>query len=184
MIIHVIAGPPGIGKSTNGKNFIPRRTPIIDQDLAGYQYKKQGFADYQDLASLTTRQKIKDFLFAKKTFALELNLGFVSHYNYLRSIAGFNPANQIHLLLFFTDNLTLCIDRARVRYLSGGHEVKQDIIEEMYTATIPLFEQNKALFSGIRLIDVQNTTVIEPNRRSDTLPDWVINNNLQSYLPK
>ncbi|GAB2557754.1 hypothetical protein [Spirosoma areae] len=133
----MIAGPPGIGKSTNAKNFIPRKTPIIDQDLAGYQYKKQGFADYQDLASLTTQQKTRDYLFARKSFALELNLGFQSHYEYLRSIAGFDPSNWVHLLLFYTDNLALCIDRAKVRHLSGGHEVRQNIIEEMYANTFP-----------------------------------------------
>lgn len=182
MNIYVIAGPPGIGKSTNAKNFVPRKTPIIDQDLAGYHYKKQGFADYQDLASLSTRQVIRDYLFSKKNFALELNLGFPSHYEYLVSIAGFDPSSQVHLLLFFTDNLSLCIDRASIRYLSGGHEVKQEIIEEMYAATIPLFQQHQNLFSSVRLIDVQSTALIEPNQRSEKLPDWIIQNNLKIYL--
>ena len=184
MIIYVIAGPPGIGKSTNAKNLIPRKIPIIDQDLAGYQYKKQGFADYQDLASISTRQKIRDFLFAKESFALELNLGFSSHYEYLKSIAGFDPSNQIYLLLFFTDNLALCIDRARVRHLSGGHEVKQEIIEEMYASTLPLFERNKKLFASVRLIDVQNVMMIEPSQHDGNLPIWITMNNLYDYLPK
>lgn len=182
MNIYVIAGPPGIGKSTNAKNFIIQKTPIIDQDLAGYQYKKQGFTDYQDLASISTRQEIRSYLFARKSFALELNLGFPSHYEYLKSIAGFDPSNQIHLLLFFTDNLSLCIDRARVRHLSGGHEVKQEIIEEMYADTVPLFQLNKTLFSSVRLIDVQNTIMIEPTQQTNVLPSWIIANNLQGYL--
>ncbi|QMW04316.1 hypothetical protein [Spirosoma foliorum] len=182
MNIYVIAGPPGIGKSTSGKNFIPRKTPIIDQDLAGYQYKKQGFADYQDLASLSTQQKVREYLFAEESFALELNLGFPSHYQYLQSIAGFNSANQIHLLLFFTDNLSLCIDRARIRYLSGGHEVKPEIIEEMYASTLPLFEQNKKLFSSIRLIDVQNTSMVEPRQYTENLPAWIVSDGLNGYL--
>ncbi len=50
MIIYVIAGPPGIGKSTNGRAFIPAGVPIIDHDLAAYQYKKRGFTDYQGLS--------------------------------------------------------------------------------------------------------------------------------------
>ena len=101
MTIYVIAGPPGIGKSTNAANFIPAGVPIIDQDLAGYQYKKQGFADYQDLASLSTNQRIRDLLLSRQDFALELNLGFPSHYAYLKSIAYFDRSNQIALLLFF-----------------------------------------------------------------------------------
>ncbi|GAB4042861.1 hypothetical protein [Spirosoma litoris] len=182
MNIYVIAGPPGIGKSTSGKNFIPRKIPIIDQDLAGYQYKKQGFSDYRDLASLSTQQKIRDHLFAKKSFALELNLGFPSHYEYLKSIAGFDSSNQIHLLLFFTDNLALCIDRAKVRHLSGGHEVKLEIIQEMYNSTMPLFEQNKQIFSSVRLIDVQNTITTEPRLHTENLPAWIITHGLKVYL--
>ncbi|PQA56752.1 hypothetical protein [Siphonobacter curvatus] len=79
MNIYVIAGPPGVGKSTNAVNFIPEHVPIIDQDLAGYQYKKQGFSDYKDLASVSANQKIRSQLFASEDFALELNLGLQSH---------------------------------------------------------------------------------------------------------
>lgn len=139
-------------KSTNGKNLIPRKIQIIDQDLAGYHYKKQGFFDYKDLASVTSNQKIRENLFAKRDFALELNLGFQSHYDYLKSIAAFDPSNKIYLVLFFTDNINLCIDRAKVRHLSGGHEVKQEIIKEMYQNTFPLFEANKSLFHSIRFL--------------------------------
>jgi broad-specificity NMP kinase len=43
MNIYIIAGPPGIGKSTGGSKFIPKRTTVIDHDLAAYQYKKKVF---------------------------------------------------------------------------------------------------------------------------------------------
>lgn len=52
MNIYLIAGPPGIGKSTYGRELIPHHVPIVDHDLAAYQYKKQGVADYSELASL------------------------------------------------------------------------------------------------------------------------------------
>lgn len=182
MTIYMIAGPPGIGKSTNAKELIPVNIPIVDQDLAGYQYKKQGFTDYKDLASIRSNQTIKDYLFAKQDFALELNLGFQSHYDYLNSIAAFDRSNKINLLLFFTDNLNLCIDRAAVRHLSGGHEVKREIIEEMYANTIPFFKQNKDLFSSVRLVDVNNTTIVLYDQTSENLPDWIITNHLQGYL--
>lgn len=70
MNIYLIAGPPGIGKSTNAKNIILENIPVIDYDLAAYQYKKQGFKDYQSLASLSANQNIKKYLFEKKDFAL------------------------------------------------------------------------------------------------------------------
>ena len=65
MNIYLIAGPPGIGKSTNATEYIPAGVPIIDQDLAGYQYKKRGFTDYQDLASIRSDQTIRNYLFTQ-----------------------------------------------------------------------------------------------------------------------
>ena len=184
MTIYVIAGPPGIGKSTNANELIPVGVPIIDQDLAGYQYKKQGFTDYQDLASIRSNQQLKDYLFSGQDFALELNLGFASHYDYLKSIAFFDRRNQINLLLFFTDDINLCLDRAAVWYLSGGHEVKPEVIEEMYTNTLPLFAENRTLFQSVRLIDMTGITVTEYGRRSDGLPHWITSNGLTDYLLK
>jgi predicted ABC-type ATPase len=92
--------------------------------------------------------------------------------------------NAVHLLLFYTDDLTLCIDRANARYLSGGHEVKQAIVEEMYTNTFPLFEQHKYLFATVRLIDVTDQTLLEPAAAAaDPLPNWIQANHLATYLP-
>jgi predicted ABC-type ATPase len=180
--IYLIAGPPGVGKSTNGVQFIPVGTPVVDQDLAAYQYKKQGFSDYQDLASLRTGQTIREHLFAQEDFAFELNLGFVSHYDYLRSLVAFNPANKIELLLFFTDDVTLCLNRAKSRHLSGGHLVKPEVVEEMYRNTIPLLLANQTLFDRVRLIDVNGTSVTEHEKVAKQLPAWIIRHGLVMYL--
>ncbi|SDF76672.1 Dephospho-CoA kinase [Dyadobacter soli] len=72
MTIHLVAGPPGIGKSTHSQSFVPAGLPIIDQDLAAYQYKKVGFANYQDIASLTSNQRIRDFLFSLTSLMIPL----------------------------------------------------------------------------------------------------------------
>jgi adenylate kinase len=76
MSIYIIVGPPGIGKSTSGKEFIPSKATIIDHDLAAYQYKKVGFSDYKELGIMSGNQQIRSNLIAKEDFALELNLGF------------------------------------------------------------------------------------------------------------
>jgi predicted ABC-type ATPase len=182
MRIYVIAGPPGIGKSTNAKNLVAKKTPIIDQDLAGYQYKKQGFTDYSDLATFASNQKIKEFLFSERSFALELNLRFQSHYDYLKSIAAVDRTNEITLILFFTDSIDLCIDRAKIRHMSGGHEVRQEVIEEMYNHTFPLFEQNKGLFSKVRLINVSDKSITHLRKGKYPYPKWVIDNRMTAYL--
>ncbi|WP_221391176.1 hypothetical protein [Dyadobacter sp. NIV53] len=182
MNVYLVAGPPGIGKSTNAKELIPKGIPIIDQDLAGYQYKKLGFNNYHDLASFSSNQKIKDHVFSGEDFALELNLGFPSHYDYLKSILSIGKSIQVHLILFFTDNLELCFDRARIRHLNGGHEVKPDIIKEMYDNTIPFFNQNRKLFYSIRLIDVTDNLISEYPKNSEILPQWIVRNNFQIFF--
>lgn len=142
MNIYILAGPPGVGKSTAGYRFVPSKVPIIDQDLAANHYRKDGFIDYQQLAILKSNQQIKDYLFYQNDFALELNLGFPSHYDYLKSILSFNPKNTVHLIMFYTNTVEFCLLRAEIRHKKGGHLVKPEIVNEMYRETIPLLKQN------------------------------------------
>ncbi|GAB3913309.1 hypothetical protein GCM10028803_57290 [Larkinella knui] len=86
------------------------------------------------------------------------------------------------MVLFFTDDLELCINRAKARYLNGGHEVRQEVIEEMYTNTFPLFEENKNLFHQVRLVDVTYSMITELMADSKPLPKWVVQNTMLSYL--
>lgn len=51
-----------------------------------------------------------------RDFALELNLGYESHYDYVKSLATSSKRIRIHLILFFTDNVELCLLRAKVRH--------------------------------------------------------------------
>lgn len=180
MNIYIIAGPPGIGKSTNSLKVLPRKTTIIDHDLAAYQYKKEGFADYTQLAIMSGNQEIKDNLFGKTDFALELNLGFLSHYDYLKSIAYVDPSNKTHLILFFCDSIDLCLFRANLRHKRGGHLVKPEIVTEMYENTIPLLKNHLKIFQSIKFIDVTNEgfSIVKP----ENPPKWIIENDLEKYL--
>ncbi len=180
MNIYIIAGPPGIGKSTAGSKFIPQKTSVIDHDLAAYQYKKEGFTDYKEMGVMSGNEQIRANLFANKDFALELNLGFQSHYDYLKSLAYFDPSNKVYLVMFFTDSLSLCLKRANIRHESGGHLVKPEIVTEMYNSTIPLLKENIALFKSMRFIDItnENISIVTANN----LPNWLKNTDLTKYL--
>lgn len=180
MNIYIVAGPPGIGKSTSGYRFVPAQTPIIDQDLAAYQYRKEGFTDYQHLATLKSNQQIKDFLFAEIDFALELNLGFTSHYDYLKSIANFNRVSKVHLILFYTNSVEFCLTRAETRHKDGGHLVKPEIVKEMYEQTFPLLKENLQIFKTFRFIDVSQVSTLEVTAQN--IPDWLQNENLEDLI--
>ena len=176
MNIYVIAGPPGIGKSTAGYRTVPPNLQIIDQDLAGQQYKKEGFIDYQQLATFSSNNKIKSFLFNNLDFAIELNLGFQVHYDYLKSFRNISKEYKIHLILFFTDYLEICLQRAAIRHKMGGHLVKPAIIIDMYKNTIPLFKENESLFHTKLFIDITPTKIELVNQQNP--PKWVIENHL------
>ncbi len=182
MNIYLIAGPPGIGKSTYGRELVPNHVPIVDHDLAAYQYKKKGVADYSELASLKANQFIDSCISNAQDFALELNLGYPSHYDYLKSLAVSRKDIKIHLILFFTDNVELCLLRAKVRHQNGGHLVEPDVIRAMYIDTIPLFTKYSRLFSSVTLISVTDMDIEEVT--SNSLPEWVVSNNLVQYIQR
>jgi predicted ABC-type ATPase len=180
MNIYIIAGPPGIGKSTYGRELVPTEIPIVDHDLAAYQYKKEGFADYSERASTKANQFIQESIAGKRHFALELNLGYQSHYDYLESIVLSDKRIKVHLILFFTDDVNLCLLRAEVRYKNGGHLVTLPVVNEMYQNTIPLFKNNVRLFSSISFISVTNTDIEEVTGLR--VPSWVSDNGLSKYI--
>ncbi|QJD96145.1 hypothetical protein HH214_09805 [Mucilaginibacter robiniae] len=88
--IYVIAGPPGVGKSTSGSALVPDGIPILDLDLIADRYKKQGFTTYQGIANLSFQDLVRKELIAGRDFAIELNLGDEQHYDYVKSLKGFS----------------------------------------------------------------------------------------------
>lgn len=181
MNIYLIAGPPGIGKSTYGRELVPKHVPIVDHDLAAYQYKKKGFANYSQIASVKANLFVQESLTANADFALELNLGYQSHYDYLETLAWPRHKDRaIHLILFFTDHVDLCKIRAKARFDNGGHLVSNDVIEEMYRNTIPLLKQNVDLFKSISFVSVTGVEVEEVTEFN--LPSWVAVNGLEKFI--
>jgi predicted ABC-type ATPase len=132
------------------------------------------------LATFGVNQTIKNHLFEKKDFVLELNLGFQSHYDYLKSIAYFNSENQIHLILYFTENIELCLLRAETRHRNGGHLVRSEIIKEMYENAFHLFKENVVLFTTIKFLDITDTSITEVTQKN--IPNWLRDNDLIQYL--
>jgi predicted ABC-type ATPase len=118
--VYFIAGPPGVGKSTSGASFLPDDIEILDPDRIASRYKAQGFSDYKDIGNMKFNDLVKKQLFAGNDFAIELNPGFESHYDFADSIKSFNSDNAIEVILFFTDDIKLCYQRAEQRHLEGG----------------------------------------------------------------
>jgi predicted ABC-type ATPase len=189
--IYIIAGPPGIGKSTRGAGFIDPDIDILNEDDTKLRYKDKGFPDYNEYALTRVRNIIRHKLIRNEDFALELNLGFAHQYEYALSAKKFSQENKLNIILFYTDSLQLCLDRARERHISGLHLVKPEIIRQMFDNTIPLLKENFAAIDIIILLDANEnnklTTVAIYNKYArrldihDNSPGW-FKNDLKLFI--
>jgi predicted ABC-type ATPase len=178
----VIAGPPGVGKSMNGEEFIDSEFDIINEDEMRFKYKEQGYPDYQQQAVFRVRDKVKKHILANEDFAYELNLGYQDQYDYIVSAKTFHWDNRLNVTLFFTDSLQLCLDRAKKRHENGLHLVPPGTVTKMYNNTIPLLKTNFAAIDNLRLINAnkanQFSIVAKYSKENkelnirDSSPDW------------
>ena len=181
--VYVIAGPPGIGKSTSGNLFIPDNVDILDADMIAHRYKEQGFQDYKDIGNIRYQDMVRRSLVSGKDFAIELNLGFQSHYDFVRRIKAFNSENIFHIILYYTDDITICLNRAAERHTAGLHLVSPDTITEMYRNTFSLLMANFKIADEITFIDVRPfdepsacgrwMNPLETITLSEVTPDWM-----------
>lgn len=65
-------------------------------------------------------------------------------------------SNRIEIVLFHTDDLQLCLERARERHEEGLHLVPAETVSEMYYNTIPLLKGNIGLISVLRAVGCQS----------------------------
>ena len=191
--IHIIAGPPGIGKSTKGFDYIDESLDILNEDEMRFRYKAKGFADYNEYSIYRVREIIKRKLIRNEDFALELNLGYQHQYEYVLSAKKFGVDNKLNIILFFTDSLQLCLDRAKIRHQNGLHLVLPETITEMYNNTLPLLKDNFEFIDKLSLVNTtrQNDffTVADYDKAANQChirnqsPDW-FKNDLKPFLER
>jgi predicted ABC-type ATPase len=157
--IYVIAGPPGVGKTTTGFSYIPADLKIINEDEIRFKYQELNYPDYKEHSIQRVGQAIRMNLIRNVDFAYELNLGYPEHYDYVLSAKKFNTENELHVIMYFTDDLELCLDRAKLRHDAGRHLVKPETVTKMYHNTIPLLKGNFHQMDSLTLIDVTSESV-------------------------
>jgi predicted ABC-type ATPase len=156
-----------------------------------FRYKAKGYADYNEYSIYRVRDIIRRKLIRNEDIALELNLGYPHQYEYALAAKRFSNENLLNIILFFTDSLQLCIDRAKIRHESGLHLVMPETITEMYNNTIPLLKNNFDAVDNLSLIDASRKndflTVAKYNKATKKLelgsqnPDW-FKNDLRPFI--
>ncbi len=147
------------------------------------KYKADEFTSYKEIGLLKFDRLFDDALMSEKDFGIELNLGFESHYHYVKRIKSFNAENEIIIVLFHTDDIELCKARADMRAENGLHRVAPEVIDEMYTNIFPLFNKYIDRFTGLIAVNADKSgdtaVYLEHNFKTKQtiltfpLPDWI-----------
>ena len=178
--VYIIAGTPGIGKSTSGRYVIPPNIEILNHDNLLLYYKCKETVAYEDLANLKANNFIVEQLKSNNDFGIELNLGFDNHYDLLKHIKEKYSHFRIEVILFHTDNVEICIDRVLLRAKAGGHIVERDIVLKMYENILPLIRKYAYLIQDIQLVNVDSEYLetvysnrIHVTSALEILPEWI-----------
>lgn len=65
--IYIIAGPPGVGKSTRGNEYIDPELEILNEDEIRHHYKIKGYADYNEYSLQKSGEQCCKTSFAVRT---------------------------------------------------------------------------------------------------------------------
>lgn len=102
-VIYIIAGPPGIGKSTIGPFLVPASIGILNHDDLTRKYEDFG-SNLADFANYKSNASIQQNLENKTCFGVESNLGFYHHYDLLKFVKSRFPSYHVYVKLLFTEN--------------------------------------------------------------------------------
>ena len=140
--IIIIAGPNGSGKTTFAREFLPREAgcPVfVNADLiaAGLSPFAPGGADIR--AGRLMLEEIASHVRQRESFAFETTL---SGRRYVRMIPRWRRMGyRIKLVFLYLPEVTLAIERVRVRVKQGGHSIPENVIRRRYKAGWKNFQE-------------------------------------------
>jgi len=129
----IIAGPNGAGKTTFAREFLPREAEcplFVNADLiaAGLSPFAPGAADIR--AGRLMLREIAAHVRRMESFAFETTL---SGRRYSREIPRWQRIGyRVKLVFLRLANVTIAIERVRVRVKQGGHPIPEEVIRRRY----------------------------------------------------
>ncbi|MEZ0484493.1 AAA family ATPase [Fibrella aquatica] len=177
---YLIAGPPGVGKSTVSVHYVPRGIELINADQIAQQLLLEQIPveAAQQMAHDEAQRRIQRHLRHRTSFAVETTLHDIETWQFYLAVqqAGY----QFRLLFLGVDDLPMLYLRVRNRQLQGGLSIGEDAIRGRYVAGFSVLDHFFNEPDSITLIDTANRPEIVYQRvdgirvrQWPLLPAWV-----------
>ena len=140
--IIVIAGSNGAGKTTFAREFLPKEAgcPVfVNADLIAAGLSPFDPATAAIRAGRMMIEEIEAHVRGKRSFAFETTL---SGRRYARMIPQWQDLGyRVKLIFLYLEDVSIAIERIRVRVRQGGHGVQEDVVRRRYEAGWRNFQQ-------------------------------------------
>jgi predicted ABC-type ATPase len=131
--LFLIAGCNGAGKTTASYTILPEILNCLE--FINADEIARGLSPFQPESAAIDAgrlmlERIKGFLEAGKTFAIETTLSTKSYVNLLKHAkkAGY----EITLVFFWLNSPELAVSRVKVRVAEGGHPIPESVVRRRY----------------------------------------------------
>jgi predicted ABC-type ATPase len=140
--IIIIAGPNGAGKTTFAREFLPREAgcPVfVNADLIAEGLSPFAPGKAEIRAGRLMLEQIASHVRQRESFAFETTL---SGRRYARMIPRWQSMGyRIKLVSLHLLDVTVAIERVRIRVKQGGHNISEDVIRRRYDAGWKNFQE-------------------------------------------
>ena len=105
--IYIVAGPPGIGKSTYGQEYVDPNLEILKKDEIIAEQKSFGFRLHEHIAISKFLNNVNGNLNNGTDLALEITMCKPYHYDFVGQLKNDHPGTKFNLILFYSDDLQM-----------------------------------------------------------------------------
>ncbi|MDR0952645.1 MAG: zeta toxin family protein [Elusimicrobiota bacterium] len=125
---YILAGANGTGKSTVARTLLKEENLcFLNADDIAAKITPSNIESAKISAGKKVFEKLNELFIKKVSFAMESTLSGATHLKIIQRAKDLNY--KIIIIYSFVDNPQICINRIKIRVLSGGHNIpEEDVI--------------------------------------------------------
>ncbi len=129
--LYIIAGANGSGKSTLASELLPEeKLEFLNADDIAKEICPENIESVRITAGREVLKKLENLFNKRKSFAIETTLAGSNHIKTIQKAKDLKY--NVALIYSFVENPEICINRIKVRVLSGGHNIPDDDVKRRF----------------------------------------------------